>query len=51
MRKKKDNSDCKGECNVRNFRHFFFSMSSDVPAFKVCVFAHDFEFLVELNEY
>ena len=32
-----------GECNVRNFRRFFIGMSSDVPAFKVHVFASDFE--------
>ena len=30
--------------NVRYFRHFFFDMSFDVPAFKVLVFASDFEF-------
>ena len=25
---------------------FFFGVSSDVPAFKVCVFANDFEFWI-----
>ena len=34
-----------GECNVRNFRRFFFGMSFDVPAFKVRMFASDFDFL------
>ena len=33
-----------GECNVRNFRRFFFGMSSDVPEFKIHDFASDFEF-------
>ena len=34
-----------GECNVRKFRRFsFFRMSSDVPAFKVPIFANDFKF-------
>ena len=38
-----------GECNVRNFRRFFFGMSSDVPAFKVRVFASDFECLINIS--
>ena len=36
-----------GEFNVRNFRCFFFGMSSDVPAFKVRVFAGYFDFEME----
>ena len=32
-----------GECNVRNFRRFFFGMSPDVPAFKICIFTSDFK--------
>ena len=32
-----------GECNVRNFWRLLFGMSSDIPAFKVCIFASDFE--------
>ena len=39
------------ECNVENFRRFFFGMSSDVPAFKVCIFASDFKFCLGVNEY
>ena len=31
--------------NDRNFRRFFFGMSSDAPRFKVRVFASDLEFL------
>ena len=38
------------KCNFRNFRRFFFGMSSDIPACKVCVFANDFEFWIEVNE-
>ena len=30
---------------------FFFGMGSDVPAFKVHVFAGDLEFLIGVNEY
>ena len=37
------------ECNVRNFRRVFFGMISDVPAFKVRVFASDFELSFELE--
>ena len=33
-----------GECNNRNMLKFFLRMSSDVPVFKVPVFASDFEF-------
>ena len=40
MKEKRQNS----EFNVTNFRQFFFGMSSDVPAFKVRVFASDLEF-------
>ena len=40
-----------GECNVRNFMMFFLGMSSDVTAFKVRIFASDFEFLLGVNEY
>ena len=29
----------------------FFGMSSDVPEFKVCVFASDFKFGIGVNEY
>ena len=42
--KKKQN----GECNVWNFKGFFFGMRSDVPAFPV--FAKDFELWIEVNE-
>ena len=37
----------------RNFGLFFFGMSSDVPAFKVRVFASDFhfKFWIGVNEY
>ena len=40
-----------GKCrpNVRNFRRFFFGISSDVPAFKVHVFAGDFEVCIGVN--
>ena len=30
---------------------FFFGVNSDVPAFKILVFASDFDFLIEVNEY
>ena len=40
-----------GECrpNVRNFRRFFFGISSDVPVFEVHVFAGDFEVCIGIN--
>ena len=40
-----------GECrpNVRNFRRFFFGISSAVPTFEVHVFAGDFEFCIGVN--
>ena len=37
--------------NARNFRRFYFGMSSDVQAFKDRVFASDFEFWIEVDEY
>ena len=40
-----------GECNVRNFRRVFFGMSFDETAFKVYIFASDFEFWIEVNEF
>ena len=36
---------------LKNFRQDFFGMSSDVPAFKIHIFASDFEFLIGINEY
>ena len=30
---------------------FSFGMSSHIPAFKIRVFASDFEFAIEVNEY
>ena len=38
-----------GERNVRNFRRSFCGMSCDVPAFRFCVFASDFECLIGLK--
>ena len=40
-----------GKYNDRHFRRVFFGVSSDVPAFRVRVFASDFEFLIGINEY
>ena len=45
MRKMKN-----GECNVRNLWIFFFEMCFDVLAFKVPVYASNFEFWIEVNE-
>ena len=36
---------------VINFRRLFFVISSDVPAFKIPVFASDFKFSIEIMNY
>ena len=49
--KKKKKKIQNGECNVRNCWCFFFGRSFAVQVFKVSVFASDFEFWIEVNEY